>query len=374
MSSPLVGKISTSDPPGRLAGNRVGRGALVVYTLAIIYASLNPFFGWRTPEVFGLLVWPRYLNGFDACLNALAYIPLGGMLGAMQMRDRRRQHRSKSPLGSLFRAILAGFLLSAVMESLQTLLPVRVSSPIDLLANTAGTLVGAAATVSPWGRTLLARAMRWRRRHFAPGDECGWGLLLLAAWFFAQLNPVIPFFEAGHIVNPFDAAAAQTPYDPLVLLPQTVGITLNVCGFSLFLSLLLHPRNRMILNVLLILALGFVFKVSAASLMLKAPQMVGWLAPSTVIGLSAGLLLFAYFSRIVYRWRAFCATLFIFAGGLMAKMASVYGAFDETLRLLNWPHGHLINFASLTRWLHEVWPLLAFLLVAWIFIRHRPSH
>ena len=174
-------------------------------------------------------------------------------------------------------------------------------------------------------------------------------------------------------MNPFDAAVAQTPYDLLILLPQTVGITLNVCGFSLFLSLLLHPGKRAILSVLLILALGFVIKVSTASLMLKAPQMVGWLAPATIIGLSAGLLLFACFARVGYRWRAFCTTLFIFAGGLMAKMASVYGAFDETLRLFNWPHGQLINFASLTQWLHEVWPLLAFLLVASIFVRHRES-
>ena len=142
---------------------------------------------------------------------------------------------------------------------------------------------------------------------------------------------------------------------------------------ALFLSLLLHAGKRAILNVLLILALGFFTKVSTASLMLKAPQMVGWLAPATIIGLSAGLLLFAYFSQFGYRWRAFCATLFIFAGGLMAKMASVYGAFDETLRLFSWPHGHLTSFAGLTRWVHESWPLLACLLVAWIFVKRRES-
>jgi hypothetical protein len=320
-----------------------------------------------------LFYWPRYFNTFDLALNVLAYLPFGGMLAATQLRGPRRHETPVDTAKVLYRTVLIGLTLSALMETLQTMLPVRVASPLDLLANTAGTLMGASALVSRWGRTFLANAFRWRHRHFARGDETGWGLLLLAAWFFAQLNPVIPFFEAGHIANPFDTAAAQTPYDPLVLLPQTVGITLNVCGFALFLSLLLHPTKRMILNVLLILTLGFFIKISTASLMLKAPQMVGWLGPATIIGLSAGLLLFAYFSRIRYRWRAFCTTLFIFAGGLMAKMASVYGAFDETLRLFSWPHGHLISFASLTRWVHESWPLLACLLVAWIFVRRRES-
>lgn len=371
MSSPNIGAVSIAESPSRVTRNRVGRGALIAYTLAIIYASLNPFFGWRAPESFGLFAWPRYLSGFDTFLNVLAYLPLGGMLAAMQMRSLRRHDRTHAPFRVLVRAVLTGFALSAIMESLQTMLPVRVSSPVDLIANTTGTLIGASVLVSRWGRTLLAMALRWRHRHFARGDECAWGLLLLGAWFFAQLNPVIPFFEAGHIAIAYDAAASQTPYDPLILLPQALGITLNVCGFALFLSLLLHPGKRVILNVLLILALGFFTKVSTASMMLKAPQMVAWLAPATIIGLSAGILLFAYFSRIGYRWRAFCTTLFIFAGGLMAKMASVYGAFDATLRLLNWPYGQLSNFASLTRWIHEIWPLLACLLVAWIFVKYR---
>ncbi len=373
MSSPPLNNAAIEQLKAPASGNRVGRGALFAYVLVIVYASLNPFFGWRIPETFGLLNWPRYLTGFEVFLNFLAYLPLGGMLAATQLRGLRQRERALGAKRILARAVIAGLALSVLMECLQTMLPVRVASPIDLLANTAGTLIGASALVSRWGRTLLAKTLRWRHRHFARGDETGWGLLLLAAWFFAQLNPVIPFFEAGHIANPFDTAAAQTPYDPLVLLPQAVGITLNVCGFALFLSLLLHPSKRVILNVLLILGLGFFTKISTASLMLKAPQMVGWLGPATIIGLSAGLLLFSYFSRIGYRWRAFCTTLFIFAGGLMAKMASVYGAFDETLRLFSWPHGHLISFASLTRWAHETWPLLACVLVAWIFVRRRES-
>lgn len=378
MSTSTADNVSVSATPSRPDRNRVGHGILFFYTLAIVYASLNPFFGWRAPESYGLFVWPRHFIAFDIVLNAIVYIPLGGMLAAMRTRAPRQTGRSGSALNVLTRVALAGFALSVIMESLQTMLPVRVSSPVDLIANTAGTLIGAMVLVTRWGRALLALVLKWRQRHFAPGDECGWGLLLLATWFVAQLNPVIPFFEAGHIANPVDLSVlsiATTPYDhPLILLPQAVGITLNVCGFALFVSLLMRSEKRAMVSVLVILALGFFAKISTASLMLKTPQLVAWLGPATIIGLSAGLLLFVFFSRIRYRWRAFAATLFIFAGGLMAKMSSIYGAFDATLRLFSWPHGHLISFASLTRWIHESWPLLACLLVAWIFVRQRESH
>lgn len=375
MSSSPLGNVSVRHAVAGTSVSRAGRGALIAYTLAIAYASLNPFFGWRMPEAFGLFSWPRYFSTFDIVLNVLAYVPLGGMLAGMQLRGPRRRDRTLHMGHVLLRAVLAGFALSTLMESLQMLLPMRVSSSTDLIANTAGTFIGAAALVSRNGRAMLAKTLRWRHHYFARGDAVGWGLLLLAAWLFAQLNPVIPFFEAGYIAAPIDVTTTPvpTPYDPLVLLPQAVGITLNVCGFALYLSLLLHPARRTLINVLLILVLGFVAKFTTAALMLKAPQMVGWMGPATVIGLSAGLILFAYFSRINYRWRAFCTTLFIFAGGLMAKMASIYGGFDETLRLFSWPHGHLISFASLTRWVHETWPLFACVLVAWIFVKQRES-
>ena len=58
----------------------------------------------------------------------------------------------------------------------------------------------------------------------------------------------------------------------------------------------------------------------------------------------------------------------------MAKITSIYGAFDETLRLFNWPYGQLVNFASLTRWMHETWPLLAVIFLAWVFVTHREAN
>ena len=350
---------------------RANRGALLAYSLLIAYASLNPFIGWRWPEVFTLFGWPKYINSFDVLLNVAAYMPFGAMLAALLRERRLSASGAKANEARIWWLTLgAGLAVSCGFELLQAFLPGRVSSAVDVLANAGGAAVGSALILAAPGRLLLGRWRHWRRRHFLSTHAASWGLVVLASWIFAQSNPAIPFFEAGHIANPFDAVNGH-PYDPLVLLPQAVGIMLNVCGFALFVALLLRPRHNAMLNVVLLLAAGFVLKVAMAALLLRAPQMVDWLAPARVIGLTSGLLLAAYFSRFGYRWRAFCATLFVFAGGLMAKMTSIYGAFDEMLRLFNWPHGHLVSFASLTRWVHETWPLVAVIFLAWLFVTHR---
>ncbi len=370
-------------PQSQPAPWRAGRGALLLYTLVIIYASLNPFVGWRAPEIFTLFTWPKYFTVFDIGLNILAYLPLGVLWATLLVAFMRRRDQPLSRQLANSRtvawrawllAVLMASLLSVALESLQSFLPGRVSSPLDWLANVFGAMLGAAFIVAPLGRMALEGVERWRYRHFAAGKQVDWGLLLLGMWLFAQLNPAIPFFEAGNIVNQLTTGEKPHPYDPLYLLPQAVGIALNVCGFVLFVTLLLHPAKRIWANIWVVLLLGFVAKVSMASLMLKAPQMIAWMGPGTVIGLTSGLLLAAYFSRVKYHWRVLGATLFVFAGGCMTKISSVYNAFDETLRLFDWPYGQLVNFASLTRWLSEIWPLAAFLFLAIVFVKHRRDH
>lgn len=352
---------------------RADRGALLAYTLALAYASLNPFFGWRWPEVFTLFVWPKYVIAFDVVLNVAAYAPFGAMLAAvLRARGQMVPLTSVRDTRIWWLTVAGSLTLSFGFELQQAFLPSRVSSVVDLLANTVGGAAGAALVLAAPGRLLLGRWRQWRRLHFSSSNETSWGLILLACWIFAQLNPAIPFFEAGHIANPFDTANAD-PYSPLILLPQATGIMLNVCGFVLFVTLLTHPARTVMLDAVLLLTAGLVIKMAMAALMLKAPQMIEWMAPARVIGLTSGLIIATYFSRLSYRWRTFCATLFVFAGGLMAKITSIYGAFDETLRLFDWPHGQLANFASLTRWVHETWPLLTVIFLAWLFVTHRES-
>jgi VanZ family protein len=359
--------------------SRAGRGALITYVLVLVYASLNPFFGWRTPEVLGVLMWPKYVTAFDIVLNLLAYVPLGALTAAMWRFSARRRFLSRAvPRYVDWQAWLISVAfassLSLVLELAQAWLPFRVSSPLDWITNTVGAILGATAVLLPPGRNVLARIERWRHRHFAYGSETEWGMLLLALWLFAQMNPAIPFFEAGTVLSAGIGEETPHPYDPLFLLPQAVTIAFNVCGFALLVSLLLHPAKRAWTNVILVIALGFLVKISMAAMMLRAPQLIAWMGPGTVIGMTSGLLLYILFARMSFRLRAFFATLLVFAGGLMAKISGVYGPAAETLKLFYWPYGQLVNFASLTRWVHEVWPLIALIFLAIVFVKHRLDH
>lgn len=366
---------SSVSPPTSVPTRRssaAGRGALIAYTGVLLYASLSPFFGWSWPSTVTLFTWPRYWTFFDAFANVLAYVPFGLLLAGAVPRTPSLDKVAIDWKRAVYATAIAA-LFSLAMELLQACLPGRVSSPLDLFTNAAGGLLGALLVIFPASREALRRIEQWRERRFATYRETDWGLLLLILWLFAQLNPSIPFFEAGSIgkmIALADSPTGMHPYDPLFLLPQAIGIGLNVCGFALLVSLLINPHKRVALNVVVVLLIGFVAKISMASFLMKAPVLAGWLTPATAMGCAAGLFAFLFFGEVSYRWRTLVATLFVFAGGVMAKLTSVYRAFEDTLQLFNWPYGHLATFANLTSWVHEIWPLAAFLFLSTVFIRH----
>ncbi len=360
--------------------------AIAVYMFMLAYASLAPFVGWQTPQAYTIVEWPRYLTVFDVLINLLAYAPLGCLVALTAVRRGSVEGQTRW-WRRLLQVAAIGFALSLLLELAQAYLPGRVSSPVDLLANTLGAVAGAALSLAPLGRRMVSAALAFRRRYFTSAPLADWGLLLIVIWLAAQLNPAIPFFEAGMLavadanVNPSAnangsslTAGPASAYDPLILLPQVVGVALNVTAFALFVSLLTHPSRRRILHILGILGAGFLAKLAMASMLLKTPQLVSSLSPATVIGVTSGLCIYLLFSGTRFRWRAFWAALFVFAGGVMVKLASVYAALDQALRLFNWPYGQLANFAGLTRWLNEIWPLAALVFLAIVFVSNQSEN
>ncbi len=359
--------------------SRAGRGALFIYMLLLMFVSLNPFSGWQLPQTLTLFDWPKYVTNFDVAINIVAYLPLGGMLLLVCQRRMSPTDTSRARFIAWCVAVIGGFCLSVAMELLQSMLPWRVSSPLDVVANTLGAAIGATILLMPLGSRTFSVFVSWRQRHFNRDSFVDWGLILLGIWFVAQLNPAIPFFEAGLIGHSGNDGkfgnsdlyplVGNTAYDPLILLPQSVGKALNVTAFSLYVSLLLHPSKRVLPYVGLILIVGLLAKFAMAALLLKAPLVASSLSPATVFGVGVGLVLFVFFSGVRYRWRAFWATLLVFTGGVLAKLSSVYGALNETLTLFSWPHGQMANFTNMTRWLNEIWPVAVLLFLATIFIR-----
>lgn len=346
-----------------------GRGLLFAYTLAIVYASLNPFYGWRMPEAILLFSWPKYWSVFDLVLNVVAYVPFGAML-AGQFARRMAPGTPEDRIA--LRTVVLGALLSISMELMQTMLPQRVSSPLDVFTNALGTLAGAGFVLSAAGQRWQAHLLRARDRWMLPSRVRKAGVILCLAWLFAQLNPLVPLFDAGEFVPPRLANGAHDPYELWVYLPFAFGTLLNACAFALFLSLVLRPGRFLLAGVTLMVVAGFVTKAVMAALMLRAPQFAEWLSPAAVTGVAGGGLVFLLLHRIPLRWRALATALLLFAGTLLARITADAGAMQAAMKLLNWPHGHVATFAGLTHWVYEAWPVAAFVFAAWIFLSTRP--
>ena len=346
-----------------------GRGLLFAYTAAIVYVSLNPFYGWRMPEAILLFSWPKYWSTFDLVLNILAYVPFGAMV-AGQFAQRVGPGVSAGRIA--LRTLVLGALLSICMELMQTMLPQRVSSPVDVLTNALGTLGGAVFVLSAAGRRWQLRLSEARDRWMLPSAFRKAAVILCLAWLFAQLNPLVPLFDAGEFMTPRAASAARDPYEPWTFLPFAFGTALNACAFALFLSLVLRPGRRTIAGVISMVAAGFVCKAAMAAFMLRAPQFAEWLSPAAVTGVAGGGLAFLLLHRLPLRWRALATALLLFAGTLLARITADAGTMQAAMKLLNWPHGHVATFAGLTHWVYEAWPVAAFAFSAWIFLSTRP--
>ncbi|MDP1567876.1 MAG: VanZ family protein, partial [Polaromonas sp.] len=105
----------------------------------IVYASLYPFAEWRnqgiSPLRFLTAPLPRYWTGFDVGVNLAGYAPLGFLLALAALRSGRVRW-------AVSVAVLSAGLLSLAMETLQSYLPSRVPSNVDLALNTAGAWLG----------------------------------------------------------------------------------------------------------------------------------------------------------------------------------------------------------------------------------------
>jgi VanZ family protein len=336
---------------------------LVVYTLCIVYVSLNPFTGWSVPENAPpiWLSWPRYISFFDVVINILAYIPLG-MYAYIFLRPRF------GPRAAAMLSVLAGLALSAAMESLQQYLPTRITSNVDLIANTSGAVIGVALTAWFAWTPHFEVLGTWRDRIFIKGRLANLGQLLLALWFISQLNPSIPFLGAGNVINallePWNSRADAATF----WIPQAAGMALNFCGIALFISLLVQRALKPAVFAVAVLALALLIKTAAAVLLLKEPLIPNWLGRETLAGLAGGITLLLIFSSLRRRQRLFASGLIILAGGVMSKLAAIYDSPSEILRVFKWPYGQLLNFTSLTQFINEAWPLVA---LVYLIYAHR---
>ncbi len=309
------------------------------------------------PDALAVFLRPKVLLEFDVAMNAVAYVPLGA-LACLVLRDGNPSWRARA------RAVAACAAFSVTMEALQLFVTHRVSSLYDVLANTAGAFAGTLFFAEPL-RTLVAHPLtQARERLVASGGWGDAGLVLVVLWLLAQLNPALPFFEAGNI----GGEGEPVPGDFLV----TAGsVALSVAGFGFFVSVVLKGPGGALRWTLLLLTAALWCKFAMASVMLKPHLSAGWVTEGRVMGLAAGLVAFAPLRGVRRTGRIYLAIVLTLAGALLAKIFGAYSALGDFLRLFSWPYGQLATFATLTRWIHEAWPVLALAWLVGLFVWRR---
>jgi VanZ family protein len=333
------------------------QGALVVCTLLIAYASLYPFAPLRPPgDLLGaFFLKPRHVVSFDVWVNVLAYIPFGALACD---NFRRRGHR-RPVLLALFFAIA----LSLTLEACQLFIATRVGTIFDVAANAAGAGIGVLSLVEP-GRSLVTRPLAEARdRIFTSGLWGDAGIVLLVLWLLAQLNPALPFFGAGNITGEGEEASLE--------LLTGLAAGMSVCAFALFVSTLMRGSDGSLRMTLVLLSVALWLKFVAGSFMLKPHFSVEWMGGGRVLGLIAGLAAFFAVRRLARLARIYLAIVLMLAGALFSKIFGAYSAVEDFLRVFRWPHGQLAGFATLTRFLHELWPFAALVFLIGFFFHMR---
>ena len=336
------------------------RGSLVVWALLIAYASLYPFVPLRLPAaeaVTGFLNGPRYVIRSDIAFNVVAYLPLG-LFAALYFRGSGEGRRAVA------KAVALGAGYSLVMEALQLFVPNRHVSSLDVAANAFGALVGALAFMEPVYSLVTRPFAELRDSLVVPGAWGDAGLVLVMLWLLAQLNPALPFFGAGDIGSGGEARIE-------IELLQWAAVSMAICGFGLFLSAVLKGGRGSLRITLLLLTIALWLKFAAAPLLLQPHFRADWVDDAAVGGLVLGLVALVPLRTLARPGRIYLGLVLILAGALFAKIFGAYSPVEELVRLFRWPHGQVGSFATLTRFLHELWPVAAVVFMSALWVQER---
>ncbi|HLO63998.1 MAG TPA: VanZ family protein [Azonexus sp.] len=318
----------------------------------VVYGSLHPFTGWRDTGVspFAFLEggWPRYWTVFDLAVNVAVYLPLGFFLTLALSRLPGRY------TAMLVATLLAGG-VSFGLETLQTWLPSRVPSNLDLACNTLGGLAGAlwATAVGP---RVFARIVALEHRLIAPIPHAELGLTLLGLWLLVPLSPETLLFGAGDLRQMFGLTGAM-PFAAESFVMIEASITaFNAVAVGLIVRMLCIRLLVAYAIVPLFLLLSLTVATLAAAILVSPSDALAWLTPGSRLGLLVGMAILAVAIALPATPRLMIAALSLMAGAVLVNLAppNPYSA----AALATWRQGHFLNFNGLTRLVATAWPFL----------------
>lgn len=332
-----------------------------------MYASLQPFAGWRTPpqEVLHFLAapWPRYITAGDIALNVAAYLPLGAMLF----------FALRPPFAAAVAcaaSIVLAAALSLALESAQMFLPMRIASNVDLICNSAGAALGAAgAMLLALGNNPLAA---WRRRAVRADVLGDCGLIVIALWILIQFQPAPFTLGSGDLrdVLGITPVFAHTSHSYLLAEAAVVGCAVVALGLTV--SLVMQSRRHTLRALTATLLATVAAKSTVAILLARQGSWLQWLTPGVALGLAAGGMLLALLQLLAPTTRALSALLCLAAGVVIVNLTPENPYQTLPAYVLNAQPTHLNNFSNIVRTLSRCWPFAALILLA-ALVRARPA-
>ncbi|WP_335583412.1 VanZ family protein [Hydrogenophaga sp. RAC07] len=350
-----------------------------VFAGMVVYASLYPFTGWRdqgvVPLAFLQAPLPQYWTGFDIAANLVGYAPLGFLL-ALALR------RSDQGRGTWLVAWGLPVLLSLLVETLQSYLPMRVPSNVDLALNAVGAALGVMLALLIERLGALRRWSQIRANWFEPSAHGG--LVLLALWPFALLYPQPVPFGLGQVWDRVESGLTtlltDTPFlawvpvretEPAPLSLLTEAFCIGLCVLAPLLMGYAEMRSRVRRLVFCGLLVGGAVAVAglSAALTYGPDHAWAWLTPQAQLGLVLALVLGVL---CVVMPRRLCNVVMLLCLAVSLSLlndAPLSPYFAQSLEV--WEQGRFIRFHGLSQWLGWLWPFAA--LVFGLLSVSRPS-
>ncbi len=351
----------------------------LLYAGLIVWASLYPFGEWRD-QGGGLFVYlwqplPKYWTGFDVGVNILGYAPFGFLLSLTALRTGRAQ---QAVLG----ATLGAVLMSLSMETLQGLLPTRVSSNLDFGLNVVGAALGAVAARALERAGALVHWSRFRAQWFEANAR--YGLVLLVMWPVALLFPAAVPFGVGQVVDRLEGVVAEllddTPFlgwlpvrdqELRALVPGTevLCVFLGVLTPCLLAFCIVKTRPQRALCVIGTLAAGVGVTALSGAMSFGPQHAWDWLGLPAQVGLGGAAALAALLAMVPRRINAALALLALGIFLAVVNQVPINPYFSQTLH--TWEQGRFIRFNGLAQWLGWLWPFAVLLYLVTLVSRPR---
>ncbi len=337
------------------------RFATLAYGSIVAFASLYPLNIWRAPGTAlmwsRLAEWPRYYTWSDVFLNIVAYAPLG-LLFTVALRVRL------APIPAATAAMLLAALMSVGLELLQSWVPVRVPSALDVFCNAVGGLLGAWFALVAGETWLLDGPLaRWRHRRLLPGARTDAALTVLGLWLFAQLGATLWLFGGGDLRGIVPLPGTVVNYSPAGRAIFEACVTaLSLLSIAAIIGSMTSERAAVLLAG--VIAFALLLKSFTGWWLHDPGHPLLWVRPGAALGLGVGGALALPLLRAHAPVRASIGLACLLGSVALLNAVSDSAYLTEGMR--TWRHGHYWSFKGTTALVSLTWPLLAalFLVVA----------